>query len=184
MKEEWRFVSGYEGKYQVSSFGRVRSVDHYVEQISSYGCQQRRLMRGRILRQNKTRNGYLIVYFSIGKKYQWHTVHRLVAETFLPNKDNLSDVNHKDGNKCNNKLENLEWCSRSYNIKHSYDKLHRAILCKKITCLNDGSVIHGLVRLSKNTSCTLDFIRRHTINRIFCHNDKSYYIGEYETYNK
>ena len=116
--EEWKFVVGYEGKYQVSNLGRVRSVDHYVEQISSYGSHQRRLMRGRVLKQNKTRTGYMIVYFSTGKKYQWHTVHRLVADAFIPNPYHLRDVNHTNGDKSNNRADNLEWCDNSYNVRY------------------------------------------------------------------
>lgn len=182
--EEWKFVVGYEGKYQVSNLGRVRSVDHYVEQISSYGSHQRRLMRGRVLKQNKTRTGYMIVYFSTGKKYQWHTVHRLVADAFIPNPYHLRDVNHTNGDKSNNRADNLEWCSHSDNVKHSYDVLHRLILCKKVKCLNDNSAIHSIVSLSKITKRSLNYIYRHTKDNVFENNGKTYYIGDYETYHK
>lgn len=171
---EFRDIKGFEGKYQVSNTGEVRSIDHYVEQISYYGRHQRRLMRGRTLKQNKTRNGYMLVYLSIGNKYQWFTVHRLVAETFLPNPQNFSDVNHINGNKSDNRLGNLEWCSRSDNIKHSYDVLGRKRKCWEIHCKETGELIKGKCILSKITMMPISYINKHINDNVFLHNGRHY----------
>ena len=171
---EFRDIKGFEGKYQVSDTGEVRSIDHYIEQISSFGRKQRRLMRGRTLKQNKTWNGYMIVYLSIGKKYQWFTVHRLVAETFIPNPQNLSDVNHINGNKLDNRMVNLEWCTRSYNVKHSYDVLRRKRKCWEIRCKETGELIKGKCVLSKITKKPISYINKHINENVFFHNGRHY----------
>lgn len=95
--EEWKDIKGYEGKYAVSVFGEVYSYK-----------------RHKCLKARKNRNGYCGVNLG-GKEYR---IHRLVAEAFIPNPDNLPFVNHKDENPENNCVENLEWCSASYNINY------------------------------------------------------------------
>ena len=108
-EEIWRPIVGYEGLYEVSSYGRVRSLDRYVKG-KSY-----RLHKGKVLSPGKNSRGYLSAVLSYNGKHKAITVHRLVAETFLPNPDNLPEINHKDEDKTNNSVDNLEWCDRSYN---------------------------------------------------------------------
>lgn len=105
MIEEWRPVVGYEGLYEVSSYGRVRSLDRY--------CY--RLQKGKVLSPAKDRYGYLTVTLNCNGKSKTIKIHRLVAQAFLPNPDNLPQVNHKDENKINNIVYNLEWCDAKYN---------------------------------------------------------------------
>ena len=112
MTEEWRPIEGYEGLYEVSSYGRVRSLDRYVK--TCYGSY--RLYKGKVLSPGKKSDGYLLINLSCNGKYNTIRVHRLVAQAFLPNPDNLPEVNHKDENKTNNSVENLEWCDRKYNM--------------------------------------------------------------------
>ena len=107
MIEEWRPVVGYEGLYEVSNTGRVRSVDRYVK--TCYGSY--RLHKGKVLSPGIRPDGYLVVSL----QYRMFRVHRLVAEAFLPNPDNLPQVNHKDEDKSNNRVDNLEWCDSKYN---------------------------------------------------------------------
>lgn len=98
-KEVWKDIIEYPG-YQVSNYGRIRSFDGEIKTLSSNG------------------NGYLVIY-NKGKKYY---IHRLVAEYFLPNHDNLPIVNHKDECRSNNRVDNLEWCNTKYNIRYSIAK--------------------------------------------------------------
>lgn len=118
MNEEWRPIEGYEGLYEVSNTGQVRSLDMYVK--SRYGNY--RLHKGKVLSPAKDTNGYLTVLLSCNGKHKSIRVHRLVAQTFILNPDNLSEVNHKDEDKTNNSVENLEWCDRKYNINYGSRK--------------------------------------------------------------
>ena len=97
MNEVWKDIPNYEGIYQVSNLGNVKNV-----------------IKNKILKFGYSHNGYRIVCLK-GKMFR---VHRLVAETFLNNIDNLPYVNHKDENKENNNVENLEWCTASYNLNY------------------------------------------------------------------
>lgn len=114
--EEWRDVSGYEGLYQVSNLGRVRSLDRWRKNGSGEYKQ-----KGRILNQGDTTTGYKQIVLNKDKKRKTLKVHRLVAIAFIPNPENKPNVNHIDGNPHNNKVENLEWCTQSENVQHAYD---------------------------------------------------------------
>lgn len=106
--EVFKEVKGYEGYYEISNLGNVRSTSY----------------KGiRILKPSITRNGYLNVIFCINQVKEHKLVHRLVAEAFLDNPLNLATVNHKDENKLNNNVDNLEWSSVEDNIRYSNDKM-------------------------------------------------------------
>ena len=109
-QEQWKPIKGYEGKYDVSNFGRVRSY-----------------YKGLHIKTQRMNNcGYCYVNLYVkGKRQKMARVNRLVAEAFIPNPDNLSDVNHKDMNKTNNHVSNLEWSSHRGNVQHSYDSGQR-----------------------------------------------------------
>lgn len=109
-KEVWRDISGYVGLYQVSNLGRVRSLDR----VDMRGCH----VKERVLAGGLDKGGYRLVVLCRDGKQKTYKVHRLVAEAFLSNPDNLPEVNHKDEDKTNNTVSNLEWCSRSYNINY------------------------------------------------------------------
>lgn len=113
--EKWLPVVGYEDLYEVSSLGRVKSLDRVVEH-SSKGKQ---LVRGRVMRITTT-SKYPRVMLSKNGITKQHSVHRLVAEAYLSNPNNKPAVNHKDGNKNNNVVSNLEWSTYSENIRHSF----------------------------------------------------------------
>lgn len=101
MQEDWKTIKGYE-KYKISNLGEIKNSK-----------------TGRILKKDKSRNYYEVVLSEKGK-IKKYSVHRLVAEYFIPNPENKPQVNHKDGNKLNNKVDNLEWVTCSENILHSY----------------------------------------------------------------
>lgn len=111
MEEIWKDIKGYEGLYQVSNLGNVKSINHY----NKFG-EKTILYKGKVLKQQiiKT-NGYLSVNLSKNGKTKKFLVHRLVAEAFITNSNNYLVINHIDENKLNNSLDNLEWCTYLYN---------------------------------------------------------------------
>ena len=103
-KEIWKDIAGYEKMYQVSNLGRVRSLDRY-----SWNGYKYWLQKGKILKPCQQKSGYLNVDLSNGhSKSHKYRVHRLVAQAFIPNPNNYPQVNHKDEDKSNNKVEKLE----------------------------------------------------------------------------
>lgn len=121
--EEWRSVVGYEGLYEVSSLGRLRSLDRTTEANNRWGNIAPRKYSGRLLKSHMTTNSYESRVFARGEKH--HLVHRLVAEAFIPNPMSLSEVNHKNGVRSDNRVANLEWVTSSENKRHSYNELGR-----------------------------------------------------------
>lgn len=115
MQEIWKDIEGYEGSYQVSNLGRVRSLTRKVKTFNGF-----RLTKGKLLKPLKTNRNYFRVDLKRNQKDKYVSVHRLVAEAFLPNPNNLPEVNHKDSNPSNNNVKNLEWCTQSHNIKYAY----------------------------------------------------------------
>ena len=113
--EEWRPIKGYEGLYEVSNLGQVRSVDRIVINTSRSGNTYKEFKKGKIISQRKTHSGYILVSLHKEGGISDKLVHRVVAIAFIPNPNNLPEVNHKDEDKTNNKASNLEWCDSSYN---------------------------------------------------------------------
>ena len=112
MQEIWKDIEGYEGYYQVSNLGRVKSLERKTKQHhNSVRTQPERILKSWIKR-------YESVILCKDSKTKKVPIHRLVAKAFLPNENNLPEVNHKDENKLNNCADNLEWCTREYNINY------------------------------------------------------------------
>lgn len=107
--EQWKDIDGFDGKYQISNLGNVRSFSKWKN--------------GGLLKKGKTTTGYYVVNLVVDgrRKIVKKVIHRLVATHFLENPNNYSEVNHKDGNKLNNNVDNLEWVSRSGNMRHAYE---------------------------------------------------------------
>lgn len=127
--EIWKDIKGYENQYQVSNQGNVKTLNYD------------RTKKEKILKQWKNQKGYLTVVLYKNGKPKRLRVHRLVAETFIPNKKNLPQVNHKDETKTNNKVENLEWCTNQYNSTYGNTKKK---ISKKVVCIETGEVFDSI----------------------------------------
>lgn len=139
MDEIWKDIQGYENEYQISNRGRVKSLPKKCFNGKGYFIRE-----GRILVPIKSKKGYLNVWC----RKKIFKVHRLVANAFIPNPLNLPQVNHKDGNKENNCVENLEWVTDGENLLHSYRVLGRKQKTGKehhnsrgVLQLKDGKII-------------------------------------------
>lgn len=110
--EEWRQVKGFEGRYEVSDLGRVRSLKRGTK--SGFIVRDEPL----VMNPNTSSKGYKWVYLYKSDVKYFCAVHRLVAEAFVPNPKGYDEVNHKDEDKSNNRVENLEWCTREYNMNY------------------------------------------------------------------
>ena len=113
MKEIWKDIKDYEGLYQVSNWGRIKRLRRLItNQYNSFYIEEK------ILKPQKNRYGYLYINLYKNGIMKHKTIHKLVAEVFLPNPNNLPQINHKDEDKTNNHVNNLEWCDRKYNINY------------------------------------------------------------------
>ena len=121
--EQWRAINGYEGAYEVSNMGRVRSVTRTITTIK--GNPYRTTGRVRKLTTRKL-DGYTTVSLLRNTHRKTAKVHRLVAEAFIENPDDLPEVNHRDGNKSNNTPGNLQWATRLDNVRHQWHVLGQA----------------------------------------------------------
>lgn len=157
MKEEWKDIKGYEGEYQISNLGNVKSFMGKKE---------------RLLKPRRTQRGYYRVSLHKGND---KLIHRLVAEAFIDNPQNLPEVNHKDECPNNNNVNNLEWCSHKYNVnygtcqqrarlkqslthpQHLREKFNKKVLCIETgvvyTSINNASRLTGVSRVTISKAC-------------------------------
>ena len=126
--ETWKDVVGYEGLYEVSNKVNVYSV----ERMDALGREQ----GGLVLKPKYNNRGYLMVSLYKNGKLKNRTVHRIVAEAFIPNPKGFLEINHKDENKSNNEIFNLEWCTREHNVKYG-TSIER--ISKKVRAVNIGT---------------------------------------------
>lgn len=117
--EIWNDIKGFEGFYQISNLGNVKSLDRYIESSNRWGTMAQYLIKGQTLKP-RLANNYLYVKFN-NKGKTCKKIHRLVAEAFIDNPLNLPQVNHKNGNKLDNRVENLEWTDAITNSDHAYE---------------------------------------------------------------
>lgn len=118
--ERWKHIKGYEMLYDISNYGRVKRIGVY--RISNRYYKKGRYYPTKIMTSSIGKHGYCCVQlFNHNGLFKTIRVHRLVAQSFIPNLDNKPQVNHKDGNKLNNRVDNLEWCTNGENGKHAWD---------------------------------------------------------------
>lgn len=145
MKEIWKDIVGYEGKYQVSNCGNIRSLNYNktgaIKNISP----------------SVKKTGYKTVNLQTGSMFKCYLLHRLVAQAFIPNPDNKPVVNHKNGDKSDNKVKNLEWCTHKDNQLHA----HYVTKVKKTTrvkCLESGIIYPSIREAARQTGVSSGWI--------------------------
>ena len=167
IKPKWKDIIGYENEYQINQFGEIRTLKDSPK-LKKYDVLKPQISK---------RNGYVYQMLYKNGKEKLLRVHRLVAMAFLPNPNNLPQVNHKDGNKQNNSVDNLEWCEQSDNMKHDYknglqipsENQRKAIINtnklkqKKVCQIKDGEIINtfsGISEASRQTKISISCISR------------------------
>lgn len=143
-KEIWKDIAGYEGLYQINNYGDVKSLN--------YGNTKKE----KILKKRIDKKGYIHYALFKNKKITEKKAHRLVAQAFIPNPENKPQINHIDGNKQNNYIKNLEWCTNSENQKHSYSKLKNISYfkynnprIKKVRCIEKNKTFDSIEKAKK-----------------------------------
>lgn len=165
LNEIWIDISGYEGLYQVSSLGRIKSLNYH------------RTGKPKIMKPRVGTRGYYQIGLWKHSKYKKLYVHRIVASAFCNNDDVVTktQINHKDENRLNNNASNLEWCSPKYNI--NYGAHNEKVSCsnsKPVVCMNTGKTYSSIKAASKDTGISITCIsdvclgkRKMTKNMIF-----------------
>lgn len=170
LEEEWRPVAGFEGIYEVSSSGKVRSLDRYKQNHS-----KKQLVKGVELRPHDDTRGYLKVSLSKSGIVKSYKIHRLVAEAFIPNKFNKGDVNHKNGRRKDNRVENLEWCTRSENILHMYRELENNPRKKTpVVCVETDEEYESCMEAQRSTGIPNTNINAAAHQKVCKTNDRVY----------
>lgn len=180
--EIWKEIKDFP-IYEISNTGNLRMKDHYVKMFRN----QSRMIKQHIININISNAGYAIVQLRYNGKSRNTTIHRLVAETFIPNPYNLKEVNHKDENKLNNAVDNLEWCTRKYNmnygtlserLKHfhkeqTYVTVEKPIMKKKVI-VND-IIFNNLIEASEHFHITAA-----RLSQIYTYGQSKKYKVEYK----
>lgn len=134
MKEEYKDIEGYIGLYQVSNMGRVKSLGND------------KASKEQILKPAKDKGGYLCVKLYKQGKIKFYFIHRLVAEAFIPNPNNLPQINHIDEDKTNNTISNLEWCTSKYNINYG---TRNEKISKQVMCVETGKIYSSTMEVQR-----------------------------------
>lgn len=156
IEEEWRDIAGYEGLYQISNLGRVKSLNRMIN--GSYGSKK--VIKCRMLRPVDNSKGYKCVLLcKDGKKCRTY-IHHIVAQAFVANPDKCSEVNHKDEDKSNNRADNLEWCTRRYNVNYGTareritNNMTGPYKSKQVICVETGIVYASSMEAERKTGAS------------------------------
>lgn len=145
MPEEWKDIEGYEGRYQVSDLGRIKSLSYL--KCNGRGCW---MTKEKIFNRKSRKNKYINIILYTEGNVIYKAIHRLVALAFIPNPLNLPEVNHKNGKKWDNRKVNLEWSTEQENIQHAYDKLNKiSPKARQVMDLKTGTTYESLRKYYK-----------------------------------
>lgn len=136
MEEIWKDITGFEGLYQVSDLGRIKSLDRITKNYHSGD----RYEKGKYLKPGNSHSGYKLIVLHKNGISRTFRLHRIVAQHFIDNHNNKPQINHKDGIKSNNAISNLEWCTAKENISHAFKNGLRSGYDRAI--LSDADVIY------------------------------------------
>lgn len=171
MKEIWKDIKGYEGFYQVSNLGRIKSL---VGWKGNGGYVEREKILKNSLRNVKNNYNRYIVTLRKNKERKDAKVHRLVAEAFIPNPHSYKEVNHIDSNPLNNNVENLEWCNRKMNLIHAYENgdyikrintISRECMLELLNSNRNYDEIGQILGIAKGT--VFNYIKKFNIHRLY-----------------
>lgn len=158
MKEIWKDIKNYEGLYQVSNMGNVRSLDHYVDH--GRWKNHKKVVKGKPLKFKLDKDGYCVLALYKNGSRSYRRVHRLVAEAFIPNLNNYTIVNHINEIKNDNRAENLEWCTIEYNNNYGTKNQRSAKSNigkhnRKVRCITTGKEFNSLQEAGDYYNCNL-----------------------------
>ena len=172
MKEVWKDIKDYEGLYQVSNLGRIKSL---VGWNGKKYIKREKIINPTIQKTNKNKEYYRNVIGLVKiKKRKMAKVHRLVAEAFIPNPNGYPIINHIDGNPLNNIVENLEWCDQKYNMKHAiennlkFNQINGTARYDMLELLNSGrnyDEIAEILKIAKGT--VFNYIKKFNIRKYY-----------------
>lgn len=173
INEVWKSIDGYDGYYEVSNLGNIRSVDRCV--IASNGAKK--YFKGQQLKTWHSHNGYVLCNLKKNGKSKTVRVNRIVAQTFIPNPYNHPVINHINFDKDDNCVDNLEWCSHKYNINYTYNncmsKSQKHVLKLDPYTLQVLDEYISLADAARNNNCYFQNISR-------CCYNKDYKCGGYK----
>lgn len=161
MEEIWKDIEGYEGYYKISNLGNIKSEERVIEHNGCYGGYYK--IRGKILKPKIDKDGYFKICLKKNDIKKYFFIHRLVAQTFIPNPNNLPQVNHKDETKQNNCVSNLEWCDNIYNVNYGTGIRRRIKTVSKP--INQYDLCGTLI---KTWDCINDAVRFYNNNTQIC----------------
>lgn len=150
---------------KVYSDGTVETLPRIVKKRGRFGELQNLPIKGKRVRPSYDKDGYLTIQLSNEGRLGYYKIHRLVAKAFIPNPENKPQVNHKNGIRDDNRVENLEWVTAKENVRHAYDVLGRKSHGKKVKCVETQEQFQTVQEASEKTGICYDCIRRAAIGK-------------------
>lgn len=178
MEEQWKDIEGYEGRYQISSFGRVKSLPTLKRNGNGYYYTKEKIRRSK-----STFDGYRAITLVKNGIFRTYTIHRLVAKAFVENPNNYNEINHIDEIKTNNRVDNLEWCTHAYNLEYgSRKEITRQKTMKPVLQFDRENKFIRKWNSGSDAARNLN-IQQSSISNCCCHNRKTAgnYIWEFAT---